>query len=468
MQFSKHALGLMACAAAAFSPMAGGQFAAAASEVSSGCSAAGSGGLTFLASSAQPRYQREVTLKAGERLTFELSGSGATGVIYVAAGDGSQAIVAGEAPRSGTFTAPSDGAYTFQYVAGGNVRFAAECSSATETASLTTTSSFLTRRIDRVLAEETSQASLRRRNIAPATPDKALQASTIKDENGDTTQMSVSTSVNALAGSYARAAGKPVEQRRFDAWFDARVSQYEEEVAPGVDKEGRFGMFSFGTDYAVRPGLIIGGLVQLDNLNEEAEKLRASVEGRGSMIGPYASIRLAPDLVLDTRAAWGISDNTAQLADGSSTDFETERKLLRAQLTGTRSLRGFTVSPNVNLAFMEENQISGIGFNEDESASATIGRMGIGTAVSRRVELKNGKFLEPRAALSTQWDVPNFENVSKTFSDATNESGVKAEAGLTFGRPDGLSIEASGMLEGLGNEDFDAWGARLSLKKTLN
>jgi hypothetical protein len=50
---------------------------------------------------------------------------------------------------------------------------------------------------------------------------------------------------------------------------------------------------------------MIGALLQLDQYSETRDALGSYNDSHGVLFGPYASIRLAPDLVLDASAARG-------------------------------------------------------------------------------------------------------------------------------------------------------------------
>jgi hypothetical protein len=227
-------------------------------------------------------------------------------------------------------------------------------------------------------------------------------------------------------------------------------------------------MVYLGADYLLQPGLMIGGLIQFDQYSEDYAALGATT-GHGMMFGPYASVRLAPDVFFDARAAWGPSSNEANI-DGTHVSFETDRQLFRGQLTGNRNLFGLKVSPSVALAMVEDRfadpaSLPPGSFADDASL---IGRLGLGSTVSYRMALDDGAFLQPNAALSTGWNIDSLDRLEIANSQLSNNAGLKAEAGLMLGTSDGVSFQATGAVEGIGKEDYSAWSGRLMLTAPLN
>lgn len=435
-----------------------------------GCKAINDNAANFaIAAPASGRQTGSFQLQAGERVSFLAVGSaGASGSITLAdeASD-PQPILAGEVPQSAIFTAPAPGAYRFRYhAASGSITITARCEAADieSLSALSAPGSFLDRRAERLLSEDTAQTSLQRRAAgAPAAPDKAVRTTTVVDDEGNPRQIVVSTSAAALGAAQGAA-----PKGKLDFWVDARLSRYEERIEEDghkLEKSGRFGMAYVGADYLVRENVLVGALVQFDELGEDVDGHEASIQGNGFMAGPYASIRLAPDVVFDARAAWGKSSNWAETAGSGSFGFETDRQLVSGRLIGNRKLGGFELSPSVSFGLVEESLASGAEFPDGETAgSAIIGRLGLGSALSYRFALEDGGFLQPRFALSTAWSAEDFDSLAAL----SNSAGAKAEAGFTLGNANGFDLQASGSLEGISENSFSGWSTRLGLKTPLN
>ncbi|MBC8048813.1 MAG: autotransporter domain-containing protein [Chitinophagales bacterium] len=420
------------------------------------------------------RLTNTFTLQAGERIQFTVSGSpGGAASAALIGGQEPQSIFAGRAPFSATFTAESSSRLTFEYRAGRGVTISARCEGAPASAAAEGVNAqavdFMRRRADRLLSGETAQTSLQRRAVSPASVDQAVKTTAVRTENGAPTDVTLSTSANAIAKSYANAAQKPMGESKLDFWLEGRASQYKEtmeDVTGRQEKMGEVGMLYFGADYLVNPQVMVGALVQLDSMDETFKTGQQQVFGSGFMAGPYASVRLAPNIFFDARAAWGPSANTIAAEDGAEIDFNTGRSLVRGQFVANRNIAGFQLSPNISMAVLDD--VITEGSNSADMGSGTVtGRMSLGSALSYRMPLDHGAFIQPRAAVGTGWDVQKFSELTD-FEAFSNETGAKVEAGLALGTASGLTMEAAAALEGVGADDFQAWSGRINLKTPLN
>jgi hypothetical protein len=181
-------------------------------------------------------------------------------------------------------------------------------------------------------------------------------------------------------------------------------------------------------------------------------------------------MRLMPDVFLDVRAAWGSSDNEATLADGTRLAYDTDRQIFRGQLSGNRNIFGMQFTPSVALSVIEDRFVhpERLPDGSVDDGASVIGRLGVGSSLSYRIGLDNGGFLQPNAALSTGWNFDHFDKATMAAANFSNDTGAKAEAGLTLGTANGVSIAAGGAVEGIGQADYSAWSGRISLTAPLN
>ena len=116
-----------------------------------------------------------------------------------------------------------------------------------------------------------------------------------------------------LGGRSGRAGGK-ARPNPFDIWAEGKYADFRDDRR-NRDLDGHFGLFSAGADYVLRPNLLLGALVQFDSMSQTSEKDRTKVRGEGWMAGPYATLRLSPNVFWQMRAAWGRSSITSFMAD---------------------------------------------------------------------------------------------------------------------------------------------------------
>ncbi len=441
----------------------------------SGCTTLADTRVTLQQGTGAAHQTGAVPLRAGETIWFRMSGAGETAsgaVSIIENGETGDLLIAGSAPQEGRFAVPYDGLYGFEFRADGSAPVAFEIICQDTAAALAPSAqpeAFVSRRAARILADDNSNTSLRRRRDKPSSLDKAIKRSTVLDENGQPAEVSVLTTLQGLAA----AEGQTFADKKLDLWVQGAVSQGERRLQ---DEELRYdakalaGRLQVGTDYLIKPGLMIGALVQLDQYRESYAALGAATNSQGVLFGPYASVDLGSGLLFDARAAWGDSQNETALPDGTRLSFATERQLLRGEISGNRNLLGMQLTPSVALSVVEDRIGSGRdAFGTDQTANgALFGRLGLGSTLSYRVGLDDGGYVQPTAGLSTAWSLDSLDSFSFEGANFVNQSGARAEAGLALGTSNGVSFNALGAIEGIGENDYSAWSGRLSVTAPLN
>jgi outer membrane autotransporter protein len=261
----------------------------------------------------------------------------------------------------------------------------------------------------------------------------------------------------------------------FDVWLEGHIAKYDDDIG-GIGRDGDFRILYVGADYVVAPGVLIGALVQVDDTTEDIDdpSLKGRIEGTGWMAGPYVGVRLSDDLFFDARAAWGQSDNDIALNDpvvGSRAgNFETDRWLASATLTGNEYFGPWRLSPQVQVSYgNEESDAYTTSLGQSVSSTeATIGRLTGTLEVGYRTELGNGMTVEPHVSVSGIW---NFDSDALTFNGIvydTDEARAKIEGGIIIQTPEGLGLRWAGSYDGLGSSDYNAYSGSLWVNVPLN
>lgn len=115
--------------------------------------------------------------------------------------------------------------------------------------------------------------------------------------------------------------------RQVDVWTQTRVSPLKNAAGK---TDGEAYTSNVGADYKLRPGLLVGGLVQLDKAKQSGAVPGGSASGQGFMAGPYMAMKLSPNVTVDANAAWGQADDSVTVGAASS-EFETTRRQAKAQ-----------------------------------------------------------------------------------------------------------------------------------------
>jgi len=149
------------------------------------------------------------------------------------------------------------------------------------------------------------------------------------------------------------------------------------------------------------------------------------------MAGTYASVKLAPHLYFDIRAAWGQSSNDMTVDDDPGS-FDTDRWLVKADLTGAFDHGPLHIGPTVGVSYIEERQkaYTTEGGTEVPERKAYLGRVHFGPSVAYRYEGSDGTVVEPHAAFLGIWD---FASTGTLTLDGVTAASMELSATLKAG-----------------------------------
>ena len=267
---------------------------------------------------------------------------------------------------------------------------------------------------------------------------------------------------------------------RLDVWMSAEMSGVSDDRA-GERAESDFGVFQLGADWAVSDDMLIGAMLQYDWMDEEAREVfveagavaGAVISGEGWMAGPYLVWRFADGITFDGMALYGTSANTVNPLGLYEDDFDTDRWMLRANLTGEYSDGGpWTLRPQATLTHFEESQDAytdslGIAI---PGQSITLGRFAAGPEVIWRHPRANGGHFELSTRMRAVWDYHPAELLGEAGLLTGGESDLRADgrfgAGAVFANGAMLGLEVS--LAGIGDGDFKANSARINFRVPLS
>ncbi len=254
-----------------------------------------------------------------------------------------------------------------------------------------------------------------------------------------------------------------VDNYRFDAWFEAHYKRFDE----GAKGEGHFGILYLGADYLVNRDLLIGALVQIDRIEDNSVALNTSANGTGWMAGPYMTARLAPNLYFDARVAAGAATNEVSPFNTYIDEFDSFRWLAVANLTGEFHRGNWTIRPNASLAYYQETQDSYVDSLGVAIPSQTVelGQLKIGPTFSGRFEAENGMFYEPYLTVEGIYNIAGTSGVTLGGQGGSESEGWRGrvQAGLSFSTEGGGRISLGLNYDGIGRDDYEAYGAALDV-----
>jgi hypothetical protein len=252
-----------------------------------------------------------------------------------------------------------------------------------------------------------------------------------------------------------------------DFWIEGHITRYRDDIG-GISREGDFRILYVGADYVLADGVLIGGLVQIDDTEEDIDDptRTGEIDGTGWMVGPYFGARVLDNLFFDARAAWGQSDNDIWIDDAGgfrTGSFDTERWLATATLTGVHYHGAWRFSPQIGVAYGHESYdtyVNSLG-QTIAGSEANIGRLNGGGEIAYRIERSSGTIVEPMVSLTGIWNFDSDDLVINGVTEQTDETRAKVEGGVMIRTPAGWALRAAGMYDGLGSDDFEAYGGSL-------
>ncbi|WP_284266667.1 invasin domain 3-containing protein, partial [Roseicyclus amphidinii] len=338
------------------------------------------------------------------------------------------------------------------------------------------TSTFIQRRMDRILSAEPRAYHLDRRRDATSRPQFSLEyqgnagglASRLQlaGQLGDMPRGGLDiTASEASPSSFLRFSGSVGStDRAWYVWTEGQISAYQDATGTLAQRDGGFGIVFVGIDHLVNERLSFGVMAHLDRASERIDSY-SEVSGNGWMIGPYLSAELAEGLFFSGRVARGQSRNSASIDVFSDNTewrgtFGTERFLVRGALYGSYELGRARLMPQVDLAYMREDQgdhVVSDGVSEVSVAGARsdTGRLTFSTELEWPVESTFGAM--------NAFVLPRLDRDFQTPAQVERQSQTRGslELGLRTTPTAGWRGEAAVRYDGIGQPGFSAWNLRL-------
>ena len=268
--------------------------------------------------------------------------------------------------------------------------------------------------------------------------------------------------VLALAAADPNAASEPPADS-FDFWTQGTWTHVD-----GDTRDTDIGQLYFGLDYRMDSSLVVGVLTQFDWTDEDDATQGFSADGFGWLAGPYVVARLSEHLIFDARAAWGTSDNNVSPFNTFTDSFDTERWLVRGTLTGQFDIDGWFLAPQAGIIYFKEKQKS---YTDSlgvfiPSQTISLGRVTFGPKIYTHYSGLDDVVVSPYFGIKGLWDFerPVTRNIATGLaSDSSDDVRGRVEGGLMLNLPEGLSISGDGFYDGIGADNFEAYGGRVRL-----
>jgi hypothetical protein len=210
---------------------------------------------------------------------------------------------------------------------------------------------------------------------------------------------------------------------------------------------------SFGAHGFVNPNLLIGGMLQLDYADDEAN----NISGTGWMVGPYF-VAQVPDqpLFLEGRLLYGQTENDISPLGTYTDSFSTERMLAQLRATGEYQYQATTLMPLFDLTYTDD---------EAQTYTDSLGNVIAGQKVSIMQVSAGMDFSTPIAVQSGALDLTGGISAihASTSGGGADFEGTRGRAtlGLNYSTEFGGNISVGTFYDGIGS-DYESRGANLS------
>ncbi len=266
---------------------------------------------------------------------------------------------------------------------------------------------------------------------------------------------------------YADAANVQPNPMRFDLWTAGTYTSYRDTTGSG-DERGSFGLVYLGGEWRARRNLAIGMLAQFDATGESDDSTGIETSGTGWMLGPYVAGQVAGAGFFQLRSAYGRSNNDVSPFGTYKDSFETTRWLVSGKLKQRFTFGAWRLTPSAGLIYFSEDQHSYTDENGLVIPSQTVGlgRLSFGPEIAYRGEWSTGLYFEPSLGVTGVWDFIS----DGTSGSAVGEDTLRARltGGLAIGHARGARLSVSAFYDGIGSDDFKAYGGKLKFALPLD
>ena len=246
-----------------------------------------------------------------------------------------------------------------------------------------------------------------------------------------------------------------------DVWVEGTISRFE--IA---GQDGDFSVLYAGADYMLSDDVLIGALVQYDQIDLDGRHDGVgAADGDGFMVGPYITARLSDNFYADARFAIGTSENTISPLGTYTDEFDTDRQLFAGSLIGDFPLDETSVfRPAITVRHISERQNQyrdSLGVVIPEQ-SIDQGEISFAPRYQTQMLLSDDITIRPYA------EAEGIYAYGDEIGDLLgNDLRLRLEAGTDFLQSEQLSGSAALFFDGLGTDEFQNTGIRLSFTYTF-
>jgi hypothetical protein len=263
-----------------------------------------------------------------------------------------------------------------------------------------------------------------------------------------------------VSGSLLSHASSKNYTGKTDVWTQLRYVGSDSGTSSARSMIGYLGAHRFTSE-----NMLYGVALQFDYSHENDSAAGSNGGGRGFMLGPYVAGKMKnSNLRYEAQASWGASFNNISPTGAYTDTYRTQRWFLRGKLEGSMQRGLWTIDPGVSVAYFTDNQEEYVDSlsNTIAAQSVTIGEIKVGPKFKRDMDFG---FANP---VSTQIGIAGVTNFaiqetagSQAFPLGNGDVRARLDLGLSTTTRNGMSLSASGFLDGIGVSNYSSYGGTL-------
>jgi hypothetical protein len=233
----------------------------------------------------------------------------------------------------------------------------------------------------------------------------------------------------------------------------------------GKDNSYYFGVVGAHTN--VNPETLLGFMVQFDKLTQDNGT--TTTKGSGFLMGPYFVAKMPNQpLYFEARLLKGTSDNTLSMEGVNKQDFTTHTTLVSGKVAGDLLYKTLTLTPSLSGTYLEDTQkaFTDTAGRTIEEQSITVKELALGLDASKPFILKDGEMVLT-GGVSSIWSDTTGTGFASTLDSAYDGQRARLHVDSVYTGNNGISLSAGAYYDGIGAEDYDAFGLHVGLNKSF-
>lgn len=230
-----------------------------------------------------------------------------------------------------------------------------------------------------------------------------------------------------------------------------------------VDSTYFFG--AIGSHFYINPNVILGGMLQVDYLEQDDEG--AEIEGYGWMIGPYIVAQLpGENLFFEGRLLYGQSSNEVSPLGTFTDDFDTERFLVQAKVAGVIQRGETSLIPSFAATYASDRQKAYVdslgGLIPEQEVRLAQMELGLGFETPVPFETVQGDMILT-GGVSAIGSFYEASGTGPTVLPDYEGGRARIELGMRYSMKKGGQLVVETFYDGIGANGYQAYGAQVGL-----